>query len=174
VEESTILGKVHARIVEFASNSIFAARVAAGDGWPAPVLVQRRQTGCFRFSFVPDDSRTPRRFRCQPGLEIATRISAAEQEALQMNQMLSDPERAAIRADVLSRILPSFSSSRYGHPAYGQLRSRSPRQIRAGADDESEMGAFHDLFENQRLINLNIRLQEYLRFGLEAGVFRAT
>ena len=33
------------------------------------------------------------------------------------------------------------------------------------------MGAFHELFEPQRETNLRIRLDEYLRFGLEAGVF---
>jgi hypothetical protein len=36
------------------------------------------------------------------------------------------------------------------------------------------MGAFHDLFQPQRLTNLNVRLQEYLRVGLEAGVFPVT
>jgi hypothetical protein len=33
------------------------------------------------------------------------------------------------------------------------------------------MGAFHELFEPQRITNLQIRLDEYLRFGLEAGIF---
>jgi hypothetical protein len=33
------------------------------------------------------------------------------------------------------------------------------------------MGAFHDLFQPQRETNLNVRLEEYLRFGLEAGSF---
>jgi hypothetical protein len=36
------------------------------------------------------------------------------------------------------------------------------------------MGVFHDVFAPQRESNLKIRLQEYLRFGLEAGVFYAT
>jgi hypothetical protein len=33
------------------------------------------------------------------------------------------------------------------------------------------MGAFHDLYQPQRETNLRIRLDEYLRFGLEAGIF---
>ena len=69
---------------------------------------------------------------------------------------------------------PSFTSLRYGQPGYGQLRSRSPIQIRQGADDEAAMGALHDLFEPQRLTNLRVRLDEYLRVGLEAGVFPVT
>ena len=45
----------------------------------------------------------------------------------------------------------------------------APREIRTGADDESEMGAFHLLHAPQREANLRIRLEEYLRFSLEAG-----
>lgn len=33
------------------------------------------------------------------------------------------------------------------------------------------MGEYHDLFEPQRITNLGVRLDEYLRFGLEAGIF---
>jgi len=33
------------------------------------------------------------------------------------------------------------------------------------------MGAFHQLFQPQRETNLRIRLDEYLRVGLEAGIF---
>ena len=44
-------------------------------------------------------------------------------------------------------------------------------EIFRGADDESEMGAFHDVFAPQRERDLRIRVQEYLRFGLEAGIF---
>jgi hypothetical protein len=36
------------------------------------------------------------------------------------------------------------------------------------------MGAFHELYEPQRGTNLRIRLDEYLRFGLEAGIFYVT
>ena len=43
-----------------------------------------------------------------------------------------------------------------------------------GADDEAEMGVFHDLFQPQRESNIRARLREYLRFGLEAGVFYET
>ena len=43
------------------------------------------------------------------------------------------------------------------------------RSIRAGADDDGEMGVLHALFQPQRETNLRIRLEEYLRFGLHAG-----
>jgi hypothetical protein len=65
---------------------------------------------------------------------------------------------------------PHFTSLRYGDPGYCQLRQSTPDEIRRGAHDESEMGALHDLYQPQREINLRVRLDEYLRFGLEAGL----
>jgi hypothetical protein len=67
-----------------------------------------------------------------------------------------------------------FTSTRYGDPGYAQLASRCPAAIGTGADDGAEMGAFHDLFQPQRLANLQLRLEEYLRFGLTAGVHLAS
>jgi hypothetical protein len=71
-------------------------------------------------------------------------------------------------------VRPQFTSLKYGDPGYCQLVSWAACEIRAGADDEAEMGAFHDLYEPQRETNLRIRLEEYLRFKLEAGVFYVT
>ena len=36
------------------------------------------------------------------------------------------------------------------------------------------MGVTHELYAPQRETNLRIRLDEYLRYGLEAGIFYAT
>jgi hypothetical protein len=66
---------------------------------------------------------------------------------------------------------PAFVSLRYGEPGYARLGLRCAPAIRRGADDESELGAFHDLYEPQRLDHLGTRLSEYLRFGMEAGTF---
>ncbi|MFW6354787.1 MAG: hypothetical protein ACOC3I_10425, partial [Verrucomicrobiota bacterium] len=174
LEECTVVGKVHAAQVELVSNSILDATLGAGDPWPAPVRVERKQTGCVRFSYVPDGARTPRRYRCQPELEISTRLEAARRALGSPDAILPEADRAAIRAEVLASLKPAFTSLRLAHPGYGQLRSRCPRQLREGAEDEAAMGATHDLYEPQRLTNLRIRLEEYLRFGLEAGVFLAS
>ena len=69
---------------------------------------------------------------------------------------------------------PQFFSLRYGDPEYCQLGPLCAAEIRQGADDEAEIGAFHDLFQPQRETNLRVRLEEYLRFGLEAGVLYAS
>ena len=119
----------------------------------------------------PPGALTPRRYRCQPDFEIATRIDAAEKAA---GGPIAAAQVNAIRADVVSRLAPSFSTLRYGLASYAQLRLSCPAQIRAGADDEAEMGVFHDLYQPQRETNLRVRLDEYLRFGLEAGIFYST
>jgi hypothetical protein len=145
VRECTVVGKVHARLIELASNSIFFARLGAapGETWNAPVIAERRQEGCMRFCFVPTGSITPRRFRCIP-------------------------DRAHPDA------VPHFTSLRYGDPAYGQLRRVTDLAIRAGADDGGEMSVLHAIFQPQRETNLRVRLDEYLRFGLHAGFFYAS
>jgi hypothetical protein len=71
-------------------------------------------------------------------------------------------------------VKPVFTSLRFGDSAYAQLSDLTPVEIREGADDEAEMGAFHDLYQPQRETNLRTRLDEYLRFGLEAGILHAT
>ena len=65
---------------------------------------------------------------------------------------------------------PHFTSLRYGDSGYCQLRQYTSDKICRGAHDESEMGVLHGLFQPQRETNLHVRLQEYLRFGLEAGL----
>jgi len=137
----TIFGKIHAREFGTISNCILLARLAPLDSWNAAVWTERKQTGCVRFSFLPFDSIAPRRYRCQPD-----------------------------SADSARRLSPRFASLRYGQPSYGQLSPSTADEIWRGADDESEMGAFHHLYAPQRDRNLRIRLREYLRVGLEAGL----
>jgi len=174
VVDSTVVGKVHTRRLELASNVIFFAALAEVDTWTAAVRAAQKQSGCVRFSWVPSPARVPRRYRCQPDLAIEEAVAAA----LEANPGLSEAQQqvlaASVTAGVRARLVPAFTDLRYGRPAYGQLSRGCPVEIRRGADDESEMGAFHDLFQPQRLTNLNVRLQEYLRVGLEAGVFPVT
>jgi hypothetical protein len=69
---------------------------------------------------------------------------------------------------------PAFAATRYGHPAYLQLARTADPRLARGADDESEMGVWHDLYAPQREANLRLLLAEYLRAGLEAGIFMET
>jgi hypothetical protein len=161
VERSTIFGETSVRSLPMGSETIFSERLN----------VERRQEGCARFSFIPAGSKTPRPYRCQPDLEIRTRLEAAEAKK---GSALTVSERKAIVDDVVPFLDPVFASQRYGDPAYAQLRLRTPLQILRGAEDGSEMGAFCHLKQPQRENNLRIRLGEYLPFGLQPGIIYVT
>ena len=71
-------------------------------------------------------------------------------------------------------VIPRFTSTRYGKPGYAQLAPWCPDEITRGAEDGSEMGAFHDLFQPQRGDNLRSRLVEYTPAASDAGILIAT
>lgn len=170
IEKCTIIGKVRTFLLKNASNTIFYSKTKQGDVWDAPVISEIRQDGCVRYSFIPPESLTPQRYHCQPD----TVIKHAVEKAKKINPDISDNDIKKISSEVIMRFQPVFSSLKYGSPEYAQLHLSCPDEIRSGADDESEMGAFHDLYQPQREANLKVRLEEYLRFGLEAGIFYAS
>ncbi len=102
--------------------------------------VARRQAGCARFCFIPRGSRTPRRFSCIPR-----------------------PEEEA-------GATPVFVSRTYGAPGYGELAPGGHPDLRRGADDRGELGAYHDLFWPIREANLRAALAEYLPAGVSTGI----
>ena len=142
VQSSTVFGTLQVRSLD-AGNAILTGRATA----------VRRQVGCLRFCFVPDDSTTGRRYRCQPDLALESEPNAALQPGIRL------------------RIQPAFTSATFGQPGYAQLSEQCAPEISGGAEDASEMGVFDFLKQPQREINLRSSLDEYLRFGLEAGVF---
>lgn len=156
----TLMGSVKVRSI-VAENSVFTGRL----------MIQRRQTGCVRFSYVPPGSVTPRRFRCQPQLEIDIETEAAQK---QKEGLLSDAEKSLVSQEVLERMAPSFTSRTYGFPAYGQLSRHCHQALKTGADDGSEMGVFYILKQPQREANLRNTMNQYLPFGMEAGIFFVT
>ena len=146
IRRSTVFGTVRTHAITLAENSIFDGRVR----------VARSQTGCVRFCYVPRGSRTPRRYNCQPDLVLARLTDEDERE---------QAER---------RVRPRFNSRRYGTPSYCQLAEMCAVEIKRGADDESEMGVFHDLFQPQREANLRARLEEYAPASMDTGLIFVT
>lgn len=142
IQNSTIIGRIKTTLMEMASNTIFIADQNATVDWPSPIIAQRLQQGCVRFSYYPPGSRLPRPYNCQPS-----------------NSVISH------------RVRPIFTSLIFGEAGYGQLSNHCAIEITQGADDESEMGVFNQLYQPQRVKNLRTRLDEYLRFGMEAGIF---
>jgi hypothetical protein len=161
VARCTVFGKVLTHEIALAENSIFNGEVC----------VARRQTGCVRFCYVPLESRTPRRYECQPDLvRAAVRANFPTGTATESDVI----ERDAELARESERVEPEFASIRYGTPTYVQLSATCAPEISRGADDESEMGAFHDLFQPQRAANLRARLDEYTPAGMDTGIIYAT
>lgn len=162
---STIIGKIRAHAIELAENSIFSGVVTIG----------RRQHGCVRFCYLAPGSRTPRRYHCQPDLVEQAAETALRDEALKANKPKPMPaEIDEARESARQRVEPKFNSVRYGNPTYCQLTQTCADEITRGADDESEMGAFHDLYQPQRATNLRARLDEYTPAGAEVGIIFAS
>lgn len=124
-----------------------AMELAGNSIFTSTVTIVRRQSGCVRFCHVPPGSRTPRRYHCQPPHE------AAEEE--------------------VRRVRPRFTSVFYGSPGYCQLAFDCAEEIARGAEDEGEMGAFHDLFLPQRVAALRARIDHSTPAGLETGIIFA-
>ena len=131
VLRSTIIGYVETFVLDLAQDSIFHGRVSVGN----------YQRGQMRFCYVDmtpqgdDCSKTPKRFRCQPD------------EAQKSNDAVG--------------MRPVFSSLRYGSPNYCQLDDNCALEIKEGAEDQSEMGVYHDLYEPQRRAMTQDRLNKF-------------
>ena len=143
-----VFGRTVGRTLE-ADDTIFVGVLA----------IARRQSGCIRFSYVPEPSRTPRRYRCTPDLQIA-------QAKERLGVAFGPADEQALR----ERIRPGFVTTVLGDAAFAQLARRCPAEIAEGAEGGREMGAMNTLGNPLRLANLRDALDEYLPFGLTAGV----
>lgn len=142
IEDSTVIGKVHTRTMQLASNTIFFARRPRRDPWPAAIWASRQQTGCVRFCWLPFDSITPRRYLCLP------------------------PDAATEAA-----LTPKFINLRFGQPGYALLSGDVPLAIWHGADNGSQIGVYYQIQETEAVRNVQLRAPEYLPVALESGIF---
>ncbi|HEX4610948.1 MAG TPA: hypothetical protein VH092_22350 [Urbifossiella sp.] len=125
----TVFGDVTVHALDLAEDSVFAGGLRVTD----------TSRGCVRFcSLRSDEPRTPPRHACQPDLSL---------EALQRANPTATPAAAAAAAAGVS---PRFTSTSFGDPAFAQLARDCAPQVSRGASDESEMGAFHDLYAPYR------------------------
>ncbi|MBX3117494.1 MAG: hypothetical protein KF784_00395 [Fimbriimonadaceae bacterium] len=141
LNRTTTTGKVEVEVID-ASDTLFVG-----------VLDPKRlQKGCVRFSYLSEGSRAPRAYRCQPELAIKNRTTETE---------------ASIRA----RMMPSFVSTVYGHPGYMQPSIACSPEILTGAENGDCMGATNIVRHSLREANLRFAIGEYLRAGMDAGIF---
>jgi hypothetical protein len=156
LERVTVLGETRVARLEVASDSILDGPLTIGEG---PGLLKRTYVPVP----VPD---TVRREHAQPELAL--------QERAQALGIAVDALPAAEAARLQQAIRPLFTSTTYGHPAYGQLHPLCPREIRTGGFAGAEMGAFHSLYQPQREESLRRILEEYLPLGQEVSIHYVT
>ncbi|WP_342376220.1 phage tail protein [Myxococcus stipitatus] len=141
---STVLGACQSSRLS-ASNCIFVGAV----------LIEQHQEGCLRFSYYPRaNSRVPPSFRCQPDLAL---------EAAEGNTQLTTL--------VGLRMKPRFVSTDPHAPGFLLLDPECPPEIRTAAEDGGEPGCWHHLQHGIRLANLRNAIPQFLRFGMEPGIF---
>ena len=109
------------------------------------VCIDNCQRGCVRYSYLPGNSCTPSPYQCQPA-----NTTCAE------------------------HIRPDFISTRFGHPDYMRLADHCPAEILSGAEDQGEMGVYHDEYFSLRAAHLKRRIQEFIPAGNEAGILFET
>jgi len=141
----TVVGKVYSSLLGLVSDSVVWAALAATDTPGSPGAWSAALWAARRQEGCV-------RFSYVPAASILPRNFECVQEGPGAPQ-------------------PAFVSLRYGDPGYCKLSWCTDDQIRRGADDGGEMGAFHFLLAPLRETDLTIRMQEYLPVGMEFGIY---
>jgi hypothetical protein len=175
--ERSITGAIE--LVPEASGTLRDSIVDAGNAvnvaWRSPGGAERGGNASFDGSTVIGVVRTS-------VLEASNSIFASPTDVARLQQgcvrysalpetSVAPRRYACVPSSAVPHASPGFTTLQYGVAGYARLTASTSPAIRTGADDESEMGAFHYLYEPQRESDLRIRLEEYLRVGLEAGIF---
>ena len=127
------------------TRSCWPTPLTPTDDWPAPLWAERRQVGCVRFSFVPSPVAHPPPLRVRaPRRRRSRRGAAPHVTALRRPRATANSDGRPIRRSAPARTT--------------RARWASPTAVPAPAGERTS----------------GIRLDEYLRFGLEAGFFYAT
>jgi hypothetical protein len=160
LERVTVLGPSFVKELSMASEVIFTA----------PVIADRTQAGCVRYSYVAPGSTTPARFSCQPEMAVAAALTTLRKGRPTVAAGLVE-ETVEIAAGAAA---PRFTSITYGDPGYCQLLNGGPTGASTGGQHGAEMGAFSFLMQPGRESNLRTRLAEYLPLGLEPQIIFVT
>lgn len=147
LRDTTLLGPARAKSLE-----------ATGCIATQPLTVTRTQAGCLRYSSLAPLSQTPRRFRCQPDLALAT---AAERKGAPLTPVEAAFARLAAR--------PLLLDDSLDEPTCGLLHPLCPAGVRDGGEGGTEMGAFGPWGASLRRANLASLFDDFIPFGLEAA-----
>jgi hypothetical protein len=144
----TVLGTAAARALS-ATNGLF------GD----IVTVTRRQSGCLRYSFIPDGSKVPRTFRCQPDLALA---AAREAKGSDLTSAEANSVRLSVRPVLMDEALDE--------PTVAMLHALCPAAIREGGEGGAEIGVFANAAWGLVRANLESLFAEFLPHVLDGVV----
>lgn len=144
-------------------TSSFKSLEATNIVFTGAATVTRRQTGCVRFSSIAAGSLLPRRFRCQPDLALAA-------AAARKGSALTSAESNAVALGAT----PLFLDTALDEPTVAMLHPMTRDAIRLGGENDAEMGAFAVVAEGLRRANLTSLFDDYVPFGLEAGLIDDT
>lgn len=139
---ATVLGETRSGVLE-ATDCIFEGVLD----------IEAQQEGCARFCYLPPESRMARRYRCQPDVALSRAATAQE------------------RARILARFRPQYHSRDPLSSGFLLLEDSVPSEIRHLAEDGGEPGCWNHLQHETRVTNLRNALPQFLRFGLEPGLF---
>lgn len=158
-------GDIDARLtgVTVFGESLFKSLEATNVIFTGAATAVRTQAGCVRYSAIAPGSALPRRYRCQPDLAIA---AAAERKGAP----LTPAERSAAAIGVT----PLFLDTDLGEPTVAMLHPMAAEGIASGGEGDCEMGAFAEAAERLRMRNIESLFDDYLPFGLEAGLIDDT
>lgn len=148
----TLLGSAHVLAIGSITNSICTERLCATN----------QQQGCLAYSYLPVDSRTPARHHCLPAEPVNAPVNQHKR-----------PQRKAQRT-ATNPIVPHFCSVVYSHPDYARLADDCPAEMLAGADDQGELGVYHDEYLPRRAALLRARLAEFVPADCDANIIFET
>lgn len=141
IDAVTVLGPCSFAELDDARDALFASRID----------VRRVHTGSMRYCYVTDDSRTPQRFRCEPDISLAR---------------APEPLAPIVR----ERLVPTFTSRRYGDPGYAQLAADCAEALQTTGSEGGAPGAFEKRHPMSWTGALRSALDEFLPAGLVATI----
>jgi hypothetical protein len=154
----TVLGKAEVHSAGLVEDSIVTGALRC----------ERRQTGEVRFCYLGPGSRTPRRTSCQPDAALA-RVHAETAGGAS-----APGDRRWLEAMTAARLVPCFDSVRFGQPGYARLAGDAAPELTHGAHDEGELGAYHDLWQPQRVAGARAQLRQFVPAGVDIDIRFAT
>jgi hypothetical protein len=160
VVDSAVLGSIHAPgIFVNASGTTILGPILAGTLEATDCIfeglleIEAQQEGCVRFCYLPPQSQMTQRYRCQPDVALVNAPNAQTQ------------------ARILARVRPQYRSLDPLASGFLLFEDSVPAEIRQLAEDGGEPGCWNHLQHETRVANLRNALPQFLRFGMEPGLF---